>query len=213
MKKPRLLVVGSFVMDLIVSTPRFPQSGETVLGTGYRTAPGGKGANQAVQAARLGAEVTMVGKVGQDAFGDALIESARAAGVDVRHVARSQALPSAVGNVQLETADGQSANRIIVVPGANMDITPEEVSFLQEEISRYDMLLLQQEIPMEITRWPFISVPRKEQRMSGYRVLFMCPFMSASAYSTVRSPFSTSPASSGMRNRAGRSSSSISSCR
>ncbi len=152
MKKPRLLVVGSFVMDLIVSTPRFPQSGETVLGTGYRTAPGGKGANQAVQAARLGAEVTMVGKVGQDAFGDALIESARAAGVDVRHVARSQALPSAVGNVQLETADGQSANRIIVVPGANMDITPEEVSFLQEEISRYDMLLLQQEIPMEINQ-------------------------------------------------------------
>lgn len=64
MKRPRILVVGSLVMDLIVSTPVFPKSGETVLGLGYRTAPGGKGANQAVQAARLGAEVVMAGKVG-----------------------------------------------------------------------------------------------------------------------------------------------------
>ena len=85
-KQPKILVVGSFVMDLIVSTNRFPQSGETVLGNSYQTAPGGKGANQAVQAARLGADVTMVGKVGQDAFGDVLIESARASGVNVSHV-------------------------------------------------------------------------------------------------------------------------------
>ena len=63
-RKPKILVVGSFVMDLIVSTEKFPGSGETVLGKSFRTAPGGKGANQAVQAARLGADVTMVGKVG-----------------------------------------------------------------------------------------------------------------------------------------------------
>ena len=74
--KPKILVVGSFVMDLIVTTSRFPNAGETVIGAGFSTAPGGKGANQAIQAARLGADVTMVGKVGKDDFGKRLIESA-----------------------------------------------------------------------------------------------------------------------------------------
>lgn len=150
MKKPRILVVGSFVMDLIVSTSRFPQSGETVLGLNYQTAPGGKGANQAVQAARLGAEVTMVGKVGKDAFGQILVDSAKASGVDVSRVAISETAPSAVGNVQLEIKDGQSANRIIVVSGANMTITPDDVAFLKEDIVNYDLVMLQLEIPMEI---------------------------------------------------------------
>lgn len=150
LKKPKILVVGSFVMDMIVSTKRFPNAGETVLGLDYQTAPGGKGANQAVQAARLGAQVTMVGKVGRDAFGDALIESARESGVDISRVMRSENKPSAIGNVQLEVGDGKSMNRIIVVSGANMSITPEDVAFLEEEIAQYDMVLLQLEIPMEI---------------------------------------------------------------
>ncbi len=152
MRKPRILVVGSLVMDLIVSTERFPQSGETVLGLDYQTAPGGKGANQAVQMARLGADVTMVGKVGRDVFGDTLIESAKAAGVHTEYILRSENRPSAVGNIQLETGFGQSANRIIVVSGANMDITPEDVAFLEEKIGEYDMVLLQFEIPMEINK-------------------------------------------------------------
>ena len=72
LKKPNILVVGSFMMDLIASTSRMPNAGETVIGMKFRTAPGGKGANQAVQCARLGANVTMVGKIGDDAFaGDA----------------------------------------------------------------------------------------------------------------------------------------------
>lgn len=149
-KQPRILVVGSLVMDLIVSTSRFPNKGETVLGLTYQTAPGGKGANQAVQAARLGSDVTMVGKVGKDSFGDTLIESARASGVNVSHVLRSQTQPSAVGNVQLEVTEASTNNRIIVVSGANMDIMPEDVAFLQDEIGQYDMVLLQFEIPMEI---------------------------------------------------------------
>ena len=100
-KNTKILVVGSFVMDLIVTTPKFPAAGETVLGTDFSTAPGGKGANQAIQAARLGADVTMVGKLGQDAFGDALLESMRGAGVDVTHVARTPHHPSAIGNIQI----------------------------------------------------------------------------------------------------------------
>ena len=156
-------------MDLIVSTSRFPNKGETVLGMTYQTAPGGKGANQAVQAARLGADVTMVGKVGEDAFGDTLIESAKASGVNVTHVMRSKNAPSAVGNVQLEITKESTNNRIIVVSGANMDITPEDVAFLKDEIDQYDMVLLQFEIPMEIN-----CLVASWAKMKGVPVMLNC---------------------------------------
>lgn len=149
-RKPRILVVGSLVMDLIVSTERFPNSGETVLGMDYHTASGGKGANQAVQAARLGAEVTMVGRVGRDDFGRNLVESVRRAGVNVSHILETPETCSAIGNVQLEVKGAQTANRIIVVSGANMKLMPEDVTFLKENIANFDMVILQFEIPMEI---------------------------------------------------------------
>ena len=150
LRKPKILVVGSFVMDLIVKTGRFPEAGETVLGLGYETAPGGKGANQAVQAARLGADVTMVGRVGGDDFGRRLTGSCRDAGADTRFVGVDQDACSAVGNVQLEVKGGTTRNRIIVVSGANMSIRPEHVAFLKDTIGRYDMVILQLEIPMRI---------------------------------------------------------------
>lgn len=150
-KKPKILVVGSLVMDLIVTTDKVPETGETVLGKNFQTAPGGKGANQAVQAARLGAEVTMVGKVGNDAYGQKLIDSAKAAGIHTQHILIDQQAPTAVGNILLEVSDGKkSKNRIIVVSGANMQITPQEVAFLKNEIGLYDMVILQLEIPMQI---------------------------------------------------------------
>ena len=128
-KTPRILVVGSLVMDLIVTTGRFPAAGETVLGTGFQTASGGKGANQAVQMARLGAQVAMVGKVGQDDFGSAMIASLKAAGVDTAHIMRTDEASSAIGNAG-GGQEGGSQNRIIVVSGANMLIRPEDVRFL-----------------------------------------------------------------------------------
>ncbi len=150
-KKPKILVVGSFVMDLTVTTERFPDSGETVLGRSFKTAPGGKGANQAVQAARLGADVTMVGKVGNDDFGKRLINSCREAGIHTEHILVGENSCSAVGNVILEVgAHKTTANRIIVIPGANMEITPDEIGFLKDSIGRYDLVILQLEIPMEI---------------------------------------------------------------
>ena len=150
-RKPKILVVGSFVMDLIVSTEKFPGSGETVLGKSFRTAPGGKGANQAVQAARLGADVTMVGKVGGDSFGRELIASAQAAGIHTQHILQDPDNPSAIGNILLEVAEGQkSKNRIIVVSGANMAITPDDVAFVRDIVSEFDMVMLQLEIPMQI---------------------------------------------------------------
>ena len=84
--KPRILVVGSFVMDLIATTERIPKSAQTVYGKSFHMAPGGKGANQALQCARLGADVTMMGCVGNDLFREFLLETPRAAGVDVSHV-------------------------------------------------------------------------------------------------------------------------------
>ena len=78
LKKPRILVVGSFMMDLIASAERAPNAGETVIGKKFTTAPGGKGVNQAVQCARLGAHVTMAGRVGDDAFGRIMTDAARA---------------------------------------------------------------------------------------------------------------------------------------
>lgn len=149
-KKPKILVVGSFVMDLIISARRFPSAGESVFGTGFATAPGGKGANQAIQASRLGAKVIMAGKVGSDDFGRALINSAVQSGVDTRYVAVSNNVPSAVGNVQLEVSPEGTQNRIIVYPGANMEITKEDILPLKEEIQSFDMVILQNEIPMEI---------------------------------------------------------------
>jgi len=149
-RKPKILVVGSFVMDLIVKTGRFPNVGETVLGLEYQTAPGGKGANQAVQAARLGADVTMVGRVGKDDFGRRLIDSCREAGVNTDFIGVDRKASSAIGNVQLEMKDGTTRNRIVVVPGANMAIRPADVEFLKEAVAEYDMVVLQLEIPMQI---------------------------------------------------------------
>ena len=144
---PKILVVGSFVMDTITSTEVFPAAGQTVLGYHYTTAPGGKGANQAMEAALLGAEVTMVGKVGTDAFGDRMIESLKSAGVDVSHVFRTDDGTSS----GIATQDGKALNnRIIVIPGANHKLTVDEVAFLENTIEDYDMVMLQFEIPMEV---------------------------------------------------------------
>ena len=151
LKKPKLLVVGSMNMDLAFSTKKFPNSGETVFGNRFSTAPGGKGANQAVQAARMGALTTMVGKVGGDSFGKELVESAQAAGIDTSHVIIDENCSTSVAAILLEVEDGKkSKNRIIVVPTANMAISAEDVAFLEQEITQYDMVILQLEIGMEI---------------------------------------------------------------
>lgn len=147
---PQILVVGSFVMDMITCTNCVPAEGETVFGYDFRMAPGGKGANQAVQAARLGSHVTMVGKVGDDMFGHWLLDSSVQAGVNVQEVKLDRDVPSAVGNVIIDHHEQVVQNRIIVVPGANMAIGLADVAFLEKEISAFDMVILQLEIPLEI---------------------------------------------------------------
>ena len=151
-RKPRILVVGSFVMDVIATTERIPQSAQTVYGKSFHMAPGGKGANQALQCARLGAEVTMMGCVGDDLFGELLLKTPREAGVDVSRVVVRQGTHSGVGHVTLEVTKHTAQNRIIVIPGANRTLTMDEVAWIREEISSYDIVLLQLEVPIEINR-------------------------------------------------------------
>ena len=151
-KKPRILVVGSFVMDVIATTERVPGSAQTVYGKSFHMAPGGKGANQALQCARLGADVTMMGCVGDDLFRDLLLETPRAAGVDVSRVVVRPGISSGVGHVTLEVTAHTAQNRIIVLPGANQTLTVEEVSWIKDEIHSYDIVLLQLEVPLEVNR-------------------------------------------------------------
>ena len=160
---PKILVVGSLVMDLIVETTRFCQAGETVIGCGFSTAPGGKGANQALQAARLGAKVTMVGRVGNDDFGKNLIRSLQESGVDTQYVFITDDAPSAVGNVQIQKNENGTENRIIVVPGANHKLTVNDVEFLKDSIKDYDMVILQHEIPKEVNL--FVAKIAKENNV------------------------------------------------
>lgn len=154
MKTPKILVVGSLVMDLIYSTSKVPNEGETVNdGLSFTSAPGGKGANQAVQAARLGIDVTMVGKLGNDIFGDGLLKAISEAGINTNYILRDDTCSSAVSNIILEVVPGKKTkNRIIVVPGTNMKLTVDDVDFLKDKISEYDMVILQLEIPLDVNK-------------------------------------------------------------
>ena len=151
-RKPRIFVVGSFVMDVIATTERVPPSGQTVYGKEFHLAPGGKGANQALQCARLGADVTMMGCVGDDLFGEMLLETPRAAGVDISRVVVHKGVTSGVGHVTLEVTEHTAQNRIVVIPGANRTLTVDEVAWVKDEIGTYDMVLLQLEVPLEVNR-------------------------------------------------------------
>ncbi|MDP9882913.1 ribokinase [Sinomonas atrocyanea] len=120
-----VVVVGSLNADLVFSAERMPAPGETVAGTGFAVHPGGKSANQAVAAARLGAAVRLVGSVGDDAHGRLLLASATAAGVDVSLVRTVGGVPTGVAGI---TVDAGGENSIVIVPGANALLGPDEVA-------------------------------------------------------------------------------------
>jgi ribokinase len=146
MQPPRLVVVGSSNTDLIVRSDRLPRPGETVLGGDLITAPGGKGANQAVAAARLGAAVTFVARVGQDMFGEAALVNFQREGLDIRYVIRDATAPSGVALIVVGL-DGQ--NLIAVAPGANGRLTPDDVAAARPAFGEAQVVLLQLETPIE----------------------------------------------------------------
>ena len=145
-----ITVTGSINMDLVVRTPHIPQVGETVLAQDFRQNPGGKGANQAVAAARLGSRVSFVGCLGTDSFGDALAEGLARDGIDITHVRRTEQVSSGLALIQV---DGQGRNNIAVVPGANYALTCGDIDAARPLYARSKAALFQLEIPLEVTRY------------------------------------------------------------
>ena len=138
-----ICVIGSSSMDLVVTSQKRPKAGETVLGDSFKTVPGGKGANQAVAAARLGAEVHMIGCVGDDHYGKAILANLKANDVLTDYV--EPVTDTESGTAHIVLADGD--NSIIVVKGANDHVTPEYVERALPAIERADIVMIQQEIP------------------------------------------------------------------
>lgn len=145
MSPTKIAVIGSINMDLVTGSPRFPKAGETLLGSSFNRFMGGKGANQAVAAARLGAEVCMVGAVGDDGFGYELLTHLNHEGIDTDSIRTLPDLPTGLANIIVAEND----NQIIVISGANFGITPADIEADEARIAEADVVLSQLEIPME----------------------------------------------------------------
>jgi ribokinase len=145
-RRPRIVVAGSINMDLVVRSDHLPRRGETVIGRETRELPGGKGANQAVAAARLQADVSFIGRVGDDGFGQRLLNGLRQEGIDVGRVDVTAQCASGLAIVAVEDS---GENSITVIPGANGRLTPDDVKAAAELIRDADVLLLQLEVPVE----------------------------------------------------------------
>jgi len=155
----RVLVVGSINMDLIVRCNRIPQEGETIHGEDLVTAGGGKGANQAVAASRLGAQTTLVGRVGEDEFGPRLCAALQEDGVDTRFVAAD---PEAATGAALILLEAGGRNRIVIMGGANERVGEDEVAAARSLLARHDVVLMQLETPISV-----VAAVAKEARDIG----------------------------------------------
>jgi len=143
-----VLVIGSLIVDMVITAPHLPEPGENVHGTGFAMVPGGKGANQAVAASRLGEDARLMGCVGADAFGDFLVESLAPDGVDSTLVKRSQDVPTGVALIAIE--EGTGMNTIVVDPGANMALTVEDLDAVEPFYDMVGIALFQLEIPLDV---------------------------------------------------------------
>ena len=141
--RPRVAVVGSFMMDLVVQCNHLPLGGQTVVGQDFVTFVGGKGSNQAIAAARLGADVSMIGRLGADSFGDELLKNLLAEGVNSQFVVRDTEMGTGVAMI---TVDKNGNNTIVAVPKANMSLNPDNIDQAESEIAAVDILLLQLEV-------------------------------------------------------------------
>src|SRR5215216_1676274 len=144
-RQPRIVVVGSLNMDLVITVARRPAPGETLLGESFSMFIGGKGFNQAVAAARMGANVHMVGRLGRDDFGGRLLRALADEQIDSGAVTHDDALGTGVA---VPIIDAQGDNSIIVVPGANMQLSPADVERAADVIAEADAVLLQLEVPL-----------------------------------------------------------------
>ena len=159
----RIIVFGSINMDLVVQSPRLPVPGETLVGHKFFTAPGGKGANQAVAIARLGIATAMVGRVGSDGFGKELIDNLQAAGVETAGVLVDQTTSSGVAAIAVDDA---GENQIVIIPGANGRVDVTDVERLKSVLPQALALLLQFEIPL-----PAVVAAAQAAKQAGVTVI------------------------------------------
>jgi len=143
-----VVVLGGINMDLVSMMERFPQAGESVVGSRFLTYPGGKGANQAVAAARMGARTAMVGRVGDDLFGPQLVASLEASGIDVSGISVSPGVSSGIAVIDI---DGSAQNRIIQILGANDTCGPDEARAVTRSLIRASTVLLQLEVSLDLS--------------------------------------------------------------
>jgi ribokinase len=171
--KATITVVGSSNMDLVVKSKRIPAVGETILGGDFIMVPGGKGANQAVAAAKLGAEVFFIAKLGDDIFGLQSLNNFKKEGVNTKYVLQTQEAPSGVALIMV---DDEGNNLIVVAPGANHKLSPEDVKEAESDIASSGALVAQLEVPIETIEFaarlankskvPFILDPAPAQELS-----------------------------------------------
>lgn len=145
----QVIVIGSINTDMAVKSPSLPRAGETVLGTEFKMSGGGKGANQAVAAARLGADVAMVASVGDDLFGKQAKSDLEAENIDCRYIIE---VPNRASGIALINVDDQGENQIVVYPGANHHMTQDQVSVALAGADESTIVLLQLEIPLDVVQ-------------------------------------------------------------
>ncbi|MGP3779474.1 ribokinase [Halanaerobium saccharolyticum] len=142
----KILVIGSMNMDLVVETERYPEEGETLIGGKFEQIPGGKGANQALAAAKLGDQVEFIGACGDDSFAPKLKSSLKAGGAEIDNIFEIKGVSTGVAVI---TVDKKGNNRIIVSPGANYELDPEKIEKIKDKIAEAEIILLQLEIPVD----------------------------------------------------------------
>lgn len=158
--KPKIVVIGSCNTDMVVKASRLPVPGETILGGTFYMNPGGKGANQAIAAARLGAEVTLISKIGYDLFGLQALEIYRSEKINTEFIFTDQKSPSGVA---LISVDSFGENSIIVAPGASRSLSVEDIDKAKSKLEEADIILMQLEVPIETVEYA-ASIAKKHGR-------------------------------------------------
>lgn len=162
MKKMKIVVVGSTNTDMVVRSDHLPTPGETILGGRFFMNQGGKGANQAVAASRLGGEVLFISRTGNDLFGKQAIQNLKSEGIDTRYMSVDPENPSGVA---LITVDNQAENCIVVAPGSNMTLEPEVIIKVMHQIEMAEIILLQLEIPIDTVEFIIHAATRNKQKV------------------------------------------------
>jgi ribokinase len=157
-----ILVIGSSNTDMVIKTIKMPAPGETILGGTFLMNPGGKGANQAVAAARLGGNVTFITKRGNDMFGNQAVGLFMREGIETQYVVKDMKLPSGVA---LITVDAKGENSIVVAPGSNSNLFPEDIPEVLFDPVRFDILLLQLEIPLITVEYAATTASKKGMKV------------------------------------------------